>query len=68
MHRHYATAEKLVRSAIEDLERLLPRDGENISFYAPTMLDSPIRKVIEAKVYMAMAATVQRKAWVEPRT
>ena len=53
-------AENLVRETIASLEKLLPKDGEDISYYNPGVLNEPIRKLIDIKILLACANEIAK--------
>ncbi len=55
MHKYHEQAEAAVRDVIKQLECLLPRDGEDISYYNPGIMADPIRKLIGVQVLLACA-------------
>jgi hypoxanthine phosphoribosyltransferase len=52
---HHQQAERLVRKVIEDLQRLLPRDGEDISCYNPCAIDASILSLVEVRTLLGRA-------------
>jgi hypothetical protein len=58
MNENFQKAEKIVKEVIEELKRLLPRDGEDISFYNHCVLDESISDLIEAKAEMAIGRQI----------
>ncbi len=54
MNTHFKHAEKLVKDAVADLESVLGKDEENISYFNPITLDSAIAKLIKARSSMAV--------------
>lgn len=55
MHKYHKQAESLVKEVIEQLNGLLPQDGENISCYNPGIMRDPIRKLIDVQVLLGCA-------------
>ena len=61
MNQWYTEAERNVDQAIRELEYLLPRDGEDISCYNPSHMDSILENVIKAKANMAIGKIILEK-------
>lgn len=59
MNAYDEQAEKWVRKVIEDLEHLLPKEGEDISCYGHRTMDPIIKLCIEIKTSMAQAAVAE---------
>ena len=57
MNKHFQKAEDKIRSAISSLQYLLPRDGEDISYYSHMFVDEALKNIIEAKGLMYVGAT-----------
>jgi len=55
MSKHHQQAEQLVRKVIEDLQRLLPQDGEDISCYNPCVVDVSILDLVKVRTLMGRA-------------
>ena len=66
MHAYHKQAEDYVKAVIADLQRLLPSDGDDISYYNPGILNSPIATLIDAKILMACANEAEGRNAVEP--
>lgn len=61
MHIYHKQAEEKVKTVISDLEKLLPRDGEDISYYTHGIMDEPIKDLIEIKILMARANEAEER-------
>ena len=55
MHNYHRQAEDLVREVLEDLQKFLPHDGEDISYYNPSAVNASISNLISVKVLLACA-------------
>lgn len=55
MSKHHQQAEQLVQKVIEDLQRLLPRDGEDISCYNPCVVDVSILDLVKVRTLLGRA-------------
>ena len=55
MSEYHQQAEQLVRRVIEDLQRLLPRDGEDISCYNPCAVDTSILNLAKVRTLLGRA-------------
>lgn len=54
MNIHFVKAERLVEQVRKKLKGILGEDGEDISCYNPSALDTSIFDLIEAKTEMAL--------------
>ena len=55
MSNYHQQAEQLVREVIRDLQRLLPHDGEDISYYKPCTVDVSILNLAEVRTLLGRA-------------
>ena len=55
MSEYHQQAEQLVREVIEDLQRLLPCDGEDISCYNPCAVDDSILNLAKVRTLLGRA-------------
>ena len=55
MLKYHQQAEQLVRRVIEDLQRLLPCDGEDISYYNPCVVDTSILDLAKVRTLLGRA-------------
>jgi len=55
MNKHHQQAEQLVRKVLEDLQRLLPRDGEDISCFNPCAVDDSILDLAKVRTLLGRA-------------
>uniref|UniRef100_A0A6M3KCX7 Uncharacterized protein n=1 Tax=viral metagenome TaxID=1070528 RepID=A0A6M3KCX7_9ZZZZ len=55
MHKYHQQAEVLVKQVMQDLEKLLPHDGEDISCYNPGAMDDSINSLIRVRTLLACA-------------
>lgn len=59
MNEYYQSAERIIKEVIKSLERLLPQDGEDISYYHSTAIDDDIIRLVNAKDKMARGEMVE---------
>ena len=52
LSKNHQQAEQLVREVIEDLQRLLPHDGEDISCYNPCAVDAAIMNLVKVRTLL----------------
>jgi len=57
MNKHHQQAEQPMRKVLEDLQRLLPQDGEDISCYNPCVVDDSILDLVKVRT---LARTCRR--------
>lgn len=55
LSKYHQQAEQLVREVIEDLQRLLPHDGEDISCYNPRAVDTSILNLAKVRTLLGRA-------------
>ncbi len=61
MTKYHQQAEQLVQKVIEDLQRLLPHDGEDISYYNLCAVDTSILDLVEVRTLLGRADEKKRK-------
>ena len=55
MNTGFTEAERIIREVILDLQTIISaKDGEDLSYYNPIMLDEDIKELIEARSFMAV--------------
>lgn len=52
-------AEQLLIEVSKELQRLISDSGEDISYYNHTILNEPIKKLIDAKVMMGISKGIK---------
>lgn len=55
MSKYYQQAEQLVQRVVEDLQKLLPHDGEDISFYNLSAVDTSILNLVKVRTLLGCA-------------
>lgn len=58
---YHQQAELLVRKVIEDLQKLLPRDGEDISCYNPCAVDTSILDLAKVRTLLGRADEIAKR-------
>jgi DNA mismatch repair ATPase MutS len=61
MTEYYQQAQQLVQRVIEDLQRLLPRDGEDISCYNPCAVDTSILGLVKVRTLLGRADEAEKR-------
>ena len=52
--KYHQRAEQLVEEVIEDLQKLLPHDGEDISYYNPCAVDASILNLAKVRTLLGV--------------
>lgn len=55
LSKNHQQAQQLVREIIEDLQRLLPCDGEDISCFNPCVVDVSILNLAKVRTFLGRA-------------
>lgn len=55
MNKYHQQVQQIVQEVIEDLRRLLPRDGEDISYYNPCAVDTAILDLVKVRTLLGCA-------------